>query len=43
MVKSTTFSVQFLVSSLPPDTKIIRTRIYFSMNKTDTDDQYDLY
>ena len=43
MVKSTTFSVSFLCYSFPPDTKTLRTRIYFRVLKNDIENQYDLY
>ena len=43
METSTTFSAPFLLSSLPPDTKMLRPRIYFKLKRTDIDNQYDLY
>ena len=43
MKTSTTFSAPFLRSLLPPDTKILRPRIYFRVKTTDIDNQYDLY
>ena len=43
MATSTTFSAPFLLSSLPPDTKIFRPRIYFRVKTTNIDNQYDLY
>ena len=43
MEKSTTFSAPFLCSLLPPDTKILHSRIYFRVNTTYIDNQYDLY
>ena len=41
--KSTTFSAPFLRSSLRLDTKILFPRISFRVNKTDIENQYDLY
>ena len=43
MEKSTTFSAPFLLSSLLPDTKIIRPMIYFRVKITDIENQYDIY
>ena len=43
MGKSTTFIALFIRSSLPPDTKIIRQRIYFRANTTEIDNQYEIY
>ena len=43
MAKSTTFSAPFLRSSLPPDTKISRPKIYFRVQTTDIENQYGLY
>ena len=43
MATSKTFSAPFLRSSLPPDTNIIRPRIYFRVKTTDIDNQYELY
>ena len=43
MVTSPTFSASFLRSLLPPDTNIIRPRIYFRVKTTEIDNQYDLY
>ena len=43
MKTSTTFSAPFLRSLLPPDTKILKPRIYFRVKTTDIDNQYDLY
>ena len=42
MSTSTTFSAPFLRSSLPPNTTILRPRIYFRLKTTDIDNQYDL-
>ena len=43
MEKSTTFNAPFISSSLPPNTKILHTMIYFRLKTTDIDNQYDLY
>ena len=43
MATSTYFSAAFLCSLLPPDTKILISRIYFRVKTTDIDNQYDLY
>ena len=43
METPTTFSAPFLRSLLPPDTKILRPRIYFSLKTTEIDNQYNLY
>ena len=43
MAKSTTVSAPFLRSLLPPNTKILRPRIYFRVKTTETDNQYDIY
>ena len=43
MATSTTFSAPFLRSALPPNTNILRPRIYFRVKTTDIDNQYDLY
>ena len=43
MATPTTFSEPFLRSSLPLDTKILRTRKSFRVKTTDIDNQYDIY
>ena len=43
MSTSTTFSAPFLLSSLPPETNIFRSRIYFRLKTTDIYNQPDLY
>ena len=43
MAKSTKFSAPFLHYSLPPDTKIICTRVSFKVKTTDIDNKYDIY
>ena len=43
MATSTTFSAPFLRSQLPPDTKILRPRIYFRVKTTDIDKKYNIY
>ena len=43
MEKSTTFSALFILSSLPPDTKILHPRISFRVKTTDIDNQYGIY
>ena len=43
MTKSITFSAPFLLSLLPPDTKILRPIISFRVKTTDIDNQYDFY
>ena len=42
MATYTTFSAPFLSSLLPPDTNILRPRIYFRVKTTDIDNQYDI-
>ena len=43
MGKSATISASFICYLLTPGTKILGPRIYFKVNSTDTDNQYDLY
>ena len=43
METSSNFSAPFLRSLLPPDTKILRPRIYFRVKTTDIYNQYDIY
>ena len=42
LAKSNTFSAPFLRSLLPSDTKILRPMIYFRLNTTVIDNQYDI-
>ena len=43
MAKSATFSAPFLRYLLPPNTKILKTRISIRVKTTDIDNQYDIY
>ena len=43
MAISTTFNEPFLLSSLPPNTKILRPRIYFRVKTTEIENQHDSY
>ena len=43
MSTSTTLGAPFFRSLLPPDTNILRPRIYFRLKTTDIYNQYDLY
>ena len=43
MGKFITFSAQYLCSSFPPDTKILRPRITFRVKTTDFESQYNIY